>query len=218
MTDETPSEEARGEPAAEEPTVAAPIAAPPEPGAYGYATTPPPPRHATHFMVPKWVGLLLAGLLLAGVGFGVGWAVADHRGNDGNDDRVAARVPGGLSPGNGSSGNGFGGRMPIGGGDMPGRIGRSSGPYLGVVTQAPSDGSGAQVVRVANGSPADGAGLKADDVITKVDDTAISSPSDLVKAVTGHKVGDEVTITYTRGSDTKTLTVKLANRSDISTQ
>jgi|GEM_PF-3206575 len=230
MTDETPSEPtpAPPMPQAEAPTEAAPVIADTasEPSTAGFAPPPPnapadaaaPPHRSSHFLVPKWLGLVVGGLLLAALGFGIGWAVApDHHGGDRWSDRGSG-MPQGRTPGAG---------LPFGGQGMPGIGGRGSGgmiaprrtgAYLGVATQAPTGGSGAQIARVSSGSPADGAGLKVDDVVTKVDDTTIASPSDLVQAVTSHKVGDEVTITYTRGGNSATVKVKLADRSTISTQ
>ena len=52
---------------------------------------------------------------------------------------------------------------------------------------------------MTSGSAADQAGLQAGDVITKVDDTAITSPDDLAAAVNGHQPGDKVTVTYHAG-------------------
>jgi len=49
-------------------------------------------------------------------------------------------------------------------------------------------------------------------VITKVDDTAITSPDDLAAAVNGHQPGDQVTVTYQRDGATKTAQVTLGSR------
>lgn len=79
-------------------------------------------------------------------------------------------------------------------------------PWLGVYTQSvtasaktqlglPVD-SGALVTRVVSGSPAYQAGLGEDDVITRIDDTAIGGNEDLASAILEHSPGDQVTITY----------------------
>ncbi len=60
---------------------------------------------------------------------------------------------------------------------------------------------------VVSGSPADKAGLKAGDIITKIDDTAIDQSNSLSALVNKHKVGDTVNLTLLR--DGKTTTVKL---------
>ncbi len=75
---------------------------------------------------------------------------------------------------------------------------------LGVTTKPSENNIGAQVVTVAPNSPAQKLGLKAGDVITKIDNQAISGPKDLVDIVGNHKGGDEVKITYERnGKDLK---------------
>ncbi len=56
------------------------------------------------------------------------------------------------------------------------------------------------------GSPAEKAGLKEKDIITKIDNTAIDENHSLTAALSGKGVGDQVTITIVR--DGKTITVK----------
>lgn len=241
MSDETPSEDAPNAtptdspasvdvPTDEAPTAVNPAVGVAAPGSVDagfaaapapplYAGVPAPPAKSTHFLVPKWLGLVVAGVVLAGAGFGIGWAVAPRHHN--SVERIATGPRGGFGLGSGGGNP----ALPYGGGPgsafgngSSGTVTPSTGAYLGVVTQSASSGSGAQVVRVANGSPADGAGLKADDVITKVNDTSVSSPQDLVQAVESHKAGDQVTITYTRGGTSATATVKLGDRSTTTTQ
>ena len=60
------------------------------------------------------------------------------------------------------------------------------------------------------GGPAQKAGLKEGDVITKVDGTAIDEKTSLVSILSTHKVGDTVSLTVVRGSKTLTLQVTLA--------
>jgi putative serine protease PepD len=83
-------------------------------------------------------------------------------------------------------------------------------PFLGVSLQDATSGAG--VAQVVPGSPADDAGLQAGDVITKVDGTAVSSPAEAVTAVRSHKVGDTVTITWTRNGRTMTGKATLAGQ------
>jgi serine protease Do len=59
---------------------------------------------------------------------------------------------------------------------------------------------GALITSVSSGSPADEAGLKAGDVITKMDNEDISTSDDLVSAIGSHQIGDQVEIVYYRGS------------------
>jgi serine protease Do len=60
--------------------------------------------------------------------------------------------------------------------------------------------AGALVTSVTGGGPADEAGLKAGDVISKMDDEDISTSDDLVSAIGSHQIGDQVEIVYYRGS------------------
>jgi putative serine protease PepD len=81
--------------------------------------------------------------------------------------------------------------------------------FLGVRIADAEDGEGALVGQVDEGQPAADAGLEQGDVITKVDDTEITSGSDLTSAIRSHRPGDEVTITYTRDGEERTAEVTL---------
>jgi putative serine protease PepD len=81
--------------------------------------------------------------------------------------------------------------------------------FLGVRIADAENGGGAVVAEVDESQPAADAGLERGDVITKVDDTEITSGSDLTSAVRSHQPGDKVTITYTRDGDEKTAEVTL---------
>lgn len=65
---------------------------------------------------------------------------------------------------------------------------------------------------VESGGPADKAGLKPGDVITKLDDHVIDSGPTLIGEIWTHQPGDKVTITYERGGKTHTVEVTLASR------
>src|SRR5581483_2908590 len=95
-------------------------------------------------------------------------------------------------------------------------------PYLGVryvsltndlakefnlkVTRGAYITSGDNQAAIVSGSPAEKAGLKDHDVITKVNGTNIDDKTSLTSALSKYKVGDTVTLTVNR--DGKTLTVK----------
>ena len=82
--------------------------------------------------------------------------------------------------------------------------------YLGVRI---GDGNGGALIgEVQPGTPADRAGLKANDLVTKVDGTGIGSSADLQSAIDAHAPGDKVTLTVKRGGSTKTVTVTLGTR------
>ncbi|MER5363761.1 trypsin-like peptidase domain-containing protein [Streptomyces sp. NPDC002722] len=65
---------------------------------------------------------------------------------------------------------------------------------------------------VSKDGPADRAGLKAGDVITKFNDTTIDSGPTLIGEIWTHKPGDRVTLTYTRDGRTDTAEVTLGER------
>ena len=68
---------------------------------------------------------------------------------------------------------------------------------------------GAQVQDVTDGSIAQTSGLEVGDVITQIDDTAITSSDSLVATVRSYRPGDEVTVAYTRDGESSTTTLEL---------
>ena len=76
---------------------------------------------------------------------------------------------------------------------------------------------GAYVGEIISGSPADDSDLETGDVITALDDTAVSSADSLIIAVRSHDVGDKVTLTVMRGSEEKQIEVTLGSDADAST-
>ena len=76
--------------------------------------------------------------------------------------------------------------------------------FLGVTTE--DDGDGAKVTEVVKGSAAEKAGLKKDDIITKVANEKITGPEVLSDVIGFKKPKDEVKVTYKRGG--KEATVK----------
>ncbi|MCL5004027.1 MAG: trypsin-like peptidase domain-containing protein [Patescibacteria group bacterium] len=68
---------------------------------------------------------------------------------------------------------------------------------------------GAYIMNVVPGSSADKGGLKADDIITKIDGQAINSQSSLANIIAGHKVGDTIAVEYYRDGSTHTTSVTL---------
>ena len=75
---------------------------------------------------------------------------------------------------------------------------------------------GASVQDVISGSTADKAGIAKGDVITKVDDRLITGPDSLVATIRSYRPGDEVTVTYTSGGDTKTAKLTLDSDAETS--
>lgn len=67
---------------------------------------------------------------------------------------------------------------------------------------------------VASGSPADRAGVRDGDVITKVNDVAIGSSGALTTLVGEYMPGDNITLTLVRGGNERTVTATLATYED----
>ena len=83
--------------------------------------------------------------------------------------------------------------------------------FLGVSVRNAS--TGALVVTVQSGSPADSAGITVGSIITKVGGSPINSSAALGTAIRSHKSGDRVSVTWTdqRGTHTTTLTLAGVN-------
>lgn len=69
--------------------------------------------------------------------------------------------------------------------------------------------SGIVITSVTMGTPAYRSGLKALDVVTEFDGIPVASFKDYRKFLYGKKVGDQVEITYVRGANTYTTTLKV---------
>lgn len=68
---------------------------------------------------------------------------------------------------------------------------------------------GALITAVASGSPAARAGLRAREVVTRIDGSAIADDSDLARAIEVHKPGERVTLAVVRGGQTQQIQVTL---------
>jgi putative serine protease PepD len=84
--------------------------------------------------------------------------------------------------------------------------------YLGITVGTSSSPQGASIGRVFAGQPAIKAGLKAGDVIVKLDGTVITNADDLSNVIDAKKPGDSLSVTYVRSGKQHTVTVKLATR------
>lgn len=92
---------------------------------------------------------------------------------------------------------------------------------LGVLRNDNYNGDGAQIMTspvqgtapVTPGGPADQAGLKPGDVITKLGGELIDNSADLVSAIWTHAPGDKVEVDYTRNGTVGHTTVTLGSRS-----
>lgn len=78
---------------------------------------------------------------------------------------------------------------------------------LGVATEKAE--GGVLVKSVTKESAAEKAGLKENDIITKVEDTKVTTPDELSAAIKDRKPGDKVTVTYLRGKKEQKATAEL---------
>jgi S1-C subfamily serine protease len=74
--------------------------------------------------------------------------------------------------------------------------------------------SGAYVVSVTSGTPADDAGIREDDVIVRIGNEDISTSADVQSAVRSHRPGESVKIVVERDGSRVELDATLAQRSD----
>lgn len=115
----------------------------------------------------------------------------------------------GLDP-DGDEVNPFRFRMPQSPGGRPfGEFFGDRAPSLGLTVQDTEDGKGAKVTGVKEGSAAEKAGFKTDDLITEIAGQAVKNARDVAEAYRGHK--DEATITAkgTRNGSAQTYTIKV---------
>jgi thiol-disulfide isomerase/thioredoxin len=85
-------------------------------------------------------------------------------------------------------------------------------PWLGVAIEKGKEG--VRVKEVLQGTPAEGAGLKADDEILAVDARVVHAPEELIAAVVDAGIGTTVTVSFKRGAETKKQTVQLVAKPD----
>jgi serine protease Do len=94
--------------------------------------------------------------------------------------------------------------------------------FAGIVTQGLSDGlaqyfkveSGALISEVVKDSPAEKAGLKAGDVITKIGDEKIEDEGDVRSAIQDHKPGDGTDFTVKRDGQETVIKVTLGEHAN----
>lgn len=80
--------------------------------------------------------------------------------------------------------------------------------FLGISSRRAEKG-GATVLEVTEGSPAQKAGIKKGDIITKVNDAKIESPETLFETIHSFKPGEKVKIVFTRDGKEQAVTATL---------
>ena len=90
--------------------------------------------------------------------------------------------------------------------------GKVSHPTLGVKVLARDDGNGARIAEVEPGGPADKAGLKDGDIVTRVNDRLIENADALIAAARSQDFGATVTLEVTRedSDDSRQVEVTLS--------
>ncbi len=88
--------------------------------------------------------------------------------------------------------------------------GRIRRPWLGLDVTESDSTRGPVVRRVAPNSPAAGAGLRANDIITRLDDELIDGAVDWTVALYDTEVGAEVALAYLRGGSPRTARLRVA--------
>ena len=84
-------------------------------------------------------------------------------------------------------------------------------PWMGVGMDRGSD-LGVRVEQVVRGSPAERAGLKVGDRIVAVDGGRVTAPAQVTRAVSGHKIGESVSLGVERTGNAFNAAVVLASR------
>ena len=84
---------------------------------------------------------------------------------------------------------------------------QSNAAFLGVISE--DNELGAKINEVSEGSPAEKAGLKKDDIITNVNDEKITGPKDLYDAIGRYKPSDKVQISILKNGAKTKLTAEL---------
>ena len=88
------------------------------------------------------------------------------------------------------------------------------GAYLGSIPDMTGGTQGVRLTGVSNGSPADRAGMRADDVITRIGRYQVANLRDMSAALKSYEPGDEVDIVVLRGGVEHRTTVTLGRRGE----
>ncbi|MER5438313.1 trypsin-like peptidase domain-containing protein [Streptomyces sp. NPDC002790] len=155
-----------------------------------------------------------------------GGPLLDGNGNViGINSAIQSASSGGMGGGSGQSGSiGLGFAIPINQANMVAqqliKTGQPVYPVIGASVSLEEGTGGAKITQqgaggsaaVTSNGPADKAGLKPGDVITKLDDQPIDSGPTLIGQIWQHKPGDSVKLTYTRDGKEHTADVTLGER------
>jgi serine protease Do len=87
--------------------------------------------------------------------------------------------------------------------------------FLGVITEKAENQVGAVINTISEESPAQKAGLKVQDIITKINGKKIDGPSSLYEAIGSYQPEEKITVTYIRaGKEAKTTATLAKNKAN----
>jgi hypothetical protein len=86
------------------------------------------------------------------------------------------------------------------------------GAYLGTIPDMSDNPGGVRLLGVRAGSPAEAAGLRGDDIITRIGDMDVPDLQAMTNALRSHQPGDTVRIVVRRGTGNTTVTARLGTR------
>ena len=87
--------------------------------------------------------------------------------------------------------------------------GKAKYPVIGANVNTGNGNSGAEIVEVPSGTPADDAGLRKGDLVIAVNDTAVKDGISLIVAIRSHQPGETVNLTVRRNGEEKTVPIRL---------
>ena len=88
----------------------------------------------------------------------------------------------------------------------------NDGPKIGISIEDLTEGPGAKVLEVTEGSPAAKAGIAKNDIITSVDGSSICDVATLQEKASDLKAGDTIALKLTRDGKSKEVTVKIPKK------
>jgi putative serine protease PepD len=87
-------------------------------------------------------------------------------------------------------------------------------PVIGANVNTVPDKKGANIVEVNDGTPAEQAGLRKDDLVVAVNGKSVADSIGLIVAIRAHQPGETITLTYIRGGTRGHLDVTLEGQPD----
>lgn len=90
--------------------------------------------------------------------------------------------------------------------------GKARYPVIGATVTDKGSASGAEISAVEQGGPADDAGLRPSDLVSRIDDKTVTTMEELIVNIRTRRPGETVKLDYTRGSARRTASVVLGSK------